>query len=307
MWEFCTKYLKLSEGSAQRRISAMRFVQRLTDNEKVTTKEAIASGDLSLSNVTALQSFILAQKKRGIPPSNPSELISKAMASSHRKLQAKLYEISPEALPTERVKIVSAKKDHELKFVVSDELYQKLQKIRGLIAHKIPNATLAELTELLATEALTRLTKKAGIENSQTETASNSTHSGVATSASTLPTNKTLVVEKISCTTTSTAPLAVTMTTSYSDVLSRLSALRKQLPRKRAYLSVHLRRKLFSLAGGRCEYRFNEHRCTSTYALEIDHEVPLALNGTNNISNLRVLCRSHNLQQAEKKIGTRAH
>ena len=54
-------------------------------------------------------------------------------------------------------------KDHELKLVVSDEVFEKMQRIKGLLAHSKPNATLAELIEYLATETLTRLEKQKGI------------------------------------------------------------------------------------------------------------------------------------------------
>ena len=73
---------------------------------------------------------------------------------------------------------------------------------------------------------------------------------------------------------------------------------------KRVSLPVALKRAVFARAQGRCEYiAKDQRRCTSRFRLEIDHILPLVLNGTNEIDNLRVTCRIHNVQQAKEKLG----
>ena len=49
LWQFCIEYLKLSEGSAQRRIQAMRLSRKVPQ-----AKQALESGKLSLSNAAKL-------------------------------------------------------------------------------------------------------------------------------------------------------------------------------------------------------------------------------------------------------------
>ncbi len=357
MWEFCTKYLHLSEGSAQRRISAMRFVQRLPIEKKKGAKEAIASGDLSLTNAAALQSFILSQKKMGAESSIPADLLSKAIGKSQQELQAKLREISPKAVQKDRTQILTGQKDRELQFVVSDELFQKLQKIKGLIAHKIPNATYGELVNFLADEVLVRLEKKLGLTSvgvqsemiklnaesaktvvfSETSGQEVNVRSGVGSSS--------LLASMVNSQLKATgsghhgvAPPSVVsipaarlnlrsinLRKEWSDLKTQeakthdaknnpsltataAAAVKPKgifaLPAgKRVYLSVQLRRKIFERAQSRCEFTYNGRRCTSQYALEVDHEVPLALDGSNDLSNLRALCRQHNLQQSREKLG----
>lgn len=46
--------------------------------------------------------------------------------------------------------------------------------------------------------------------------------------------------------------------------------------------------------------------CGSTYQVQIDHIRPKALGGTDDPSNLRCLCRRHNLYMAEKNLGEKA-
>lgn len=69
---------------------------------------------------------------------------------------------------------------------------------------------------------------------------------------------------------------------------------------KRKYIPLRVRREILQKAGYCCEF---EHprtgkRCSSKYQLEIDHIQPIALCGGNELENLRVLCRAHNLQAA---------
>jgi hypothetical protein len=75
---------------------------------------------------------------------------------TQRECEQKLFELSPQAIPQEKVRLVSAGADRELKFVVSAELYEKLQRIKGLIAHAKPEASYAELLQYLADEPLAR-------------------------------------------------------------------------------------------------------------------------------------------------------
>jgi hypothetical protein len=71
---------------------------------------------------------------------------------------------------------------------------------------------------------------------------------------------------------------------------------------KRKYIPVRISRKLLHMSGGQCEYvsPISGRRCESKHFLEKDHRIPLASNGTNDFSNFRILCRSHNQQSAKE-------
>lgn len=69
---------------------------------------------------------------------------------------------------------------------------------------------------------------------------------------------------------------------------------------KRKYIAASVRRAVFARAKNCCEFihsRTNQ-RCGSKYQLQIDHIRPLAKGGTDEISNLRILCGAHNRQEA---------
>ncbi len=69
------------------------------------------------------------------------------------------------------------------------------------------------------------------------------------------------------------------------------------MERKRTYLPVELKREVWRRANGECQ------NCGSQYALQIDHIVPIAKGGTNEASNLRLLCRPCNLRAAIETLG----
>ncbi|MGZ3703054.1 MAG: HNH endonuclease [Bdellovibrionota bacterium] len=62
---------------------------------------------------------------------------------------------------------------------------------------------------------------------------------------------------------------------------------------------------LLKRAGGRCQFvsPTRNRRCTARTYLEIDHIIPRALGGTDDLENLRVLCREHNQHEAERILG----
>ena len=72
-------------------------------------------------------------------------------------------------------------------------------------------------------------------------------------------------------------------------------------PQRRA-LSRFTRHQVWQKAKARCQFKDHQssHSCRSTIGLEIDHIQPLAFGGTDQIENLRLLCREHH------KLFTRA-
>ena len=74
-------------------------------------------------------------------------------------------------------------------------------------------------------------------------------------------------------------------------------------PGKRpTYYSVEFDHQLWERAQAQCEYidELSGRRCCSRFGLERDHIVPLAKGGTNELSNMRLLCRTHNLLMSRR-------
>ena len=76
-------------------------------------------------------------------------------------------------------------------------------------------------------------------------------------------------------------------------------------PRRNSrHISPAVRDQVYTRDRGRCAFvGVNGTRCNSTWDLEIDHVVPFARGGDNSPGNLRLLCRKHNIYQAERTYG----
>jgi 5-methylcytosine-specific restriction endonuclease McrA len=79
---------------------------------------------------------------------------------------------------------------------------------------------------------------------------------------------------------------------------------RKMRPSKRGHIAAATRREVCARDGEQCTYVDSEgRRCASRTRIELDHIQPRALGGSDDASNLRVRCRSHNLHAAEEIFG----
>jgi hypothetical protein len=63
LYEFCVKQLHYSEGSAHRRISAMRVLRDLPADVRMITDEKIKSGILTLTNLSLVHGFLKIESK----------------------------------------------------------------------------------------------------------------------------------------------------------------------------------------------------------------------------------------------------
>ncbi|HET9598048.1 MAG TPA: HNH endonuclease signature motif containing protein [Anaeromyxobacteraceae bacterium] len=72
----------------------------------------------------------------------------------------------------------------------------------------------------------------------------------------------------------------------------------------RQHVPAHVRREVWARDGGRCTWLGPDgQRCESRWKLELDHVRPVALGGTSDAANLRLLCRAHNRLHAERVFG----
>jgi hypothetical protein len=70
------------------------------------------------------------------------------------------------------------------------------------------------------------------------------------------------------------------------------------------YVTAAARREVIERDGQQCSFvSADGERCSSRDFLEVDHRTPHALGGTGDVSNLRVLCRAHNMHAAEQVFG----
>src|ERR1700686_605400 len=70
------------------------------------------------------------------------------------------------------------------------------------------------------------------------------------------------------------------------------------------YLPAAVKRAVWARDKGRCTWPMGDGKlCGSRHQLEFDHDREVALGGKPTISNIRLLCKGHNLMKAEQRFG----
>ncbi len=161
IFDYATKKLGYAEDQAARRISAMRLLKELPEIES-----KIADGSLTLTNLSMAQTLFRQESKRvsasmgdsGFSKDKKLEFLSKIENKSKREAEKVViaHSSEPAKLSAERMRAVTD--THvEIKFIASNELQQKLSKIKGLLAHSHPSLSMAEAINLLCDIAIQNL------------------------------------------------------------------------------------------------------------------------------------------------------
>ena len=220
LFDYCTQHLKYSESQALRRISAMRALRDLPEIES-----RIENGSLSLANVAQAQSFFNQERKEDRPLSRDEKIQVMGKLENQSKRNAeKIIAVEKSSRSAFPGYLLSVK---VFNIEMTSEYEEVLTKLKGLLAHKMPNATSQEIILAAMKIAVAQLDPQ------------------------------------------------------------------KTKPRKNQSLKVLVWQK----HQGKCEI------CRSTHALQVDHIIPRAHGGKDELSNLRLLCRNCNQRQAIEKIG----
>lgn len=274
LYEFCVKELGFSEGSAYRRISAMRLTKEVPG-----AKQAIEQGRISLSSASVFHTFLREEKKKDREYSDEEKqsLLAQLEGKSRRESERVLTAVSPLAFRGERVRFLDD--THvELRVVLDERQMSKLQRLRELLAHRLPNSGYAELFEAIADVAIAELDPLAG----GAELAAEGNEQASMNELEQNPLND-------------DAPRATSPATKRSVTGGG---------RKR-HIPQALRKAVWFRDRGICTYvdPKSGRRCGSRFALEVDHIEPYGLGGHSKIENLRLLCRTHNQLMAMRAYG----
>ena len=265
LFDFCVQALGFSEGAASRRIRAMRLSREVPGLAK-----ALEGGQASLTTASYLQSFLQQEKRlnQKVYSTEEKEALLKAIENKTKTQCERLFfAISPAAaLPKERARVISEELT-ELRFHADQALMDKIERIRGLLAHKIPNAGYQDLIGYMADVALARLED---------------------------PGKKKKPVDE-----------GMEMAANAALLRSPENGTSQHRTQDWRYIPVVLRRFIWKRDQGQCTYvdAETQRKCRSRYGVEFDHVVPLAQGGTTCAENLRLLCRVHNVYEATRSFG----
>ena len=147
LFQYATKILGYSEDQAYRRIQAMKLLKEIPEIE-----EKIQNGVLNLTHIGTAQSLFIREEKSGeksFSRDQKIELLKKLEGTSKREAEKIVMSHSDVPVPsTEKIKTVSEKLV-EIRFTASKDLLEKIEKLKGLLAHKDPRLKLEQLIHQL--------------------------------------------------------------------------------------------------------------------------------------------------------------
>ena len=300
LFEFAVKHLGYSGGAASRRIRAMEFLKDVPE-----TEAALNEGKVSLTTVASLQSYLQHEKKKRrdnqeeqISLETKKDLLHQIENKSKTECEKIFVSLSPaledKILGTEKARVLTPDKT-ELKLVVEEKLMQNIQRLRELSAHKNPNMSYAEIF-LMSTEfMLDKIDPQRQDERRAQKQAKKEVKEQVKNEE-----------EKNKSTQSDQNKVIASFPESLA-VQNPATPLENQAPPAGAphFVSAKNRRDTLQDADWQCENVDEKTglRCTSRWALEVDHRQPVALGGSSFPENLRCLCRTHNAYAAVKIYG----
>jgi 5-methylcytosine-specific restriction endonuclease McrA len=285
--EYCVKELKYSEGSAWRRISAMRVLKEVPE-----IQEKIQSGNLNLTQISLARRHF-REVKSSLPEKR--EILLSIENQSIKSTERILCERSPESLtsrPEESERPVSGQK-LEVTFILDEDLQKDLREIEILLGK--PYSKL-ELFKLMTKRTLVELQKNRTKTPKLTKPMVAKTEDKLSYEMNFLEAHN---------------PKASHETEVALDVLKQTATERKAQPlRSQAALrSRHVpsavRRQVAVRDQNQCRYRdpVTGRRCEARLYLQMEHLVPFAKGGGHDPQNLQLLCASHNRLRAVQQFG----
>ena len=249
-----------SNSSAGRRLDAARLLSDVPD-----VAEKLATGELTLSGLSQLQSAIHQEEKRTgekVTPEAKKEVVKKienqSTAATSRTVSAEFPEVSK--APKESLKPAGAA---GWTLTVGLDSVQKavLDRTRELLSHSHPGATWAEIIAHLANEHAKRADPIVRAERRATKPAK--------------------MPQGFTATEDLPPPAAGPLLRAVRDaaLAEAAGACEFQDPRTGA-------------------------RCGSRRRVEVDHILPKALGGADEAGNLRCLCAQHNRSESERVLGS---
>jgi hypothetical protein len=284
LFEYCVRVLKYSSGAAQRRIDTMRAMKLIPEIEA-----KLISGELNLTSVSQAQTFFRheAKQSKNYSVDEKKILLGKLENKSTRECIETLVAISPQTVPQEKRRVLSPEKT-ELKLTLDKALIEKLDRLKALMSHKSPHMTDAELLNVLADMALAKLDPMKKATRNLPPTSQKPKYEPALSNSLPAPEVNLNANPQVSRSGETKEP----------PLLLNLAPGSTKSTR---YIPAWLKRAVWQRDRGRCTHR----ECGSERFLEFDHIHPVSTGGQNELSNLRLLCRSHNQRAAIDRFGLR--
>ncbi len=266
--EFVMSRYNFSEDETWRRINAMKLLREVPEVE-----EKMESGSISMTHLGVAQSLFKHESKkhdRTFTPEEKLEVLEKMENTSTREAQRMAFSMASSPMFEVQDKIRPVGADTiEIKFAAPSELEQKLERLKGLLAHSHPKITMADLIDKLCDLGVEQWDPARKVVKARKSHAAPrpETDSEIDAGAGSPPRTE----------------IDAEVEVAAEPVRERIAA--------------QLKRAVWLRDNSRC------CNCGSSHALQIDHCQPVAFGGESTLENLRLLCRSCNQRAAIEALG----
>jgi hypothetical protein len=266
LFEYMVSDLGYSSSSAQRRIEGARLIREIPE-----ISEKIKEGSLHLSQIGEFVRAIRQKESEArvkITSAQKLSLITSIECKSGGETQKILSSSLDLNLKPVEIKFVQKDESVHLSLTFSKELHVKIQRCREISSHKLLRETSGDFSAVIEILADYFLNK---------EDAPHEPKKATEPTESEQPRSKKPM---------KSTPAAAVEIQANETLTPKTRRLVKQLHRYCQYVNPQTQR-----------------QCRSRFLLEIDHKVPRWAGGTNEISNLTLLCAAHNKVKYRRESG----
>jgi len=146
LFAYAIKQLRYPEDQAHRRVSAMRLMRELPEIE-----EKISCGALNLTQIGLANAAFKRGKgktKEEFTRAEKLEVLTRLENTTTREAEKVLQEFAPDAARPDKICPLSSDLI-ELRFAANETLREKIEIVKGLLAHRFPDLNLGDLFEKL--------------------------------------------------------------------------------------------------------------------------------------------------------------
>ena len=298
LFDYLVNELGFSHPAASERVNTVRLIRAVPP-----VKEYLEKGELTLTSAAQIQRFVNTEQKvdpkgRAVSTEEKQKVVEACLGKSKREVEKTLFEKQSEPariLTQEKVRRVTASRS-EIKFTVSEGTLEKLKQLKDLVGDQ----SLEKIFDQALDALLLSEKKKRGVMPKQ-GAISEGKIKPIRKSESSRKSEPSRKIEPQKMATENHAAHGPLAYKAPAKIEAKSETANKPAFNSR-FISIDLKRFLFARSKGRCEYRDprTKIRCQSTFRLQIDHVLALALGGKTEAFNLRHLCSAHNLRMASQ-------
>jgi len=178
LFVFLTRHLKYSDGSAYRRIEAMKILRDVPDlGQRITVGAISVTVAAEISRIVKIKNIKDVEAKRN--------LVEQFSWKNKREVEKEIARIAPREAKLEKLREINPE-ESSLELTINKELREKLEKLKALLSHKNPSLKMSGVLDAIADIALKQLEKrtspKSEVASEKVTSAKNETTAICATS-----------------------------------------------------------------------------------------------------------------------------